>query len=80
MGFSLNALVISFDGRYSKNAIYQKMIDLCLREEEEVPCAESSSSFELKLPADLPSVEETMKHLSATLTTLKQPGLCIGQT
>jgi hypothetical protein len=79
MGFSLNALVISFDGRYSKNAIYQKMIDLGLREEE-VPCAESSSSFELKLPADLPSVEETMKHLTATLTTLKQPGLCIGQT
>jgi hypothetical protein len=78
MGFSLNALVISFDGRYSKNAIYQKMIDLGLREEE-VPCAESSS-FELKLPADLPSVEETMKHLTATLTTLKQPGLCIGQT
>jgi hypothetical protein len=34
------------------NSIYQKMIDIGLREEE-VPCTESSSSLELKLPAEL---------------------------
>jgi len=48
----LNVLVFSFEGRYSMNSIYQKMIDIGLREEE-VPCTESSSSLELKLPAEL---------------------------
>jgi hypothetical protein len=79
MGFSLDALVFSFEDRYSKNEIYQKMIDLGLREEED-SVQGTSSSLELKLPAELPSAEEAMKHISATLTTLKQQGLCIGQT
>ncbi len=68
MGVSLDALVFSFEGRYSRNAIYQKMIDLGLREEE-VPCAESSSSLEVKLPEDLRSIEEVMKLLDAALTS-----------
>jgi hypothetical protein len=74
MGVSLDSLVFSFDGKYSRNAIYQKMIDLGLREEE-VPCTESSSSLEVKLPEDLMSMEEAMQHLAAALTALKQPGL-----
>jgi hypothetical protein len=74
MGVNLDALVFSFEGKYSKNAIYQKMIDLGLKEEE-VPCTESSSSFEVKLPEELPSIEEALKNLSAALISLKQPGL-----
>ena len=35
MGVNLDSLVFSFDGKYSKNAIYQKMIDLGLKEKEE---------------------------------------------
>ncbi len=35
MGVSLESLVFSFEGKYSKNAIYQKMTDLELKEEEE---------------------------------------------
>ena len=48
----LNVLVFSFEGRYSMNSIYQKMIDIGLREEED-SVQGTSSSLELKLPAEL---------------------------
>jgi hypothetical protein len=65
-----------FDGRYSPNAVYQKLLDLGLAsKEEEVRKKHSSSSTALKLPAELPSVEETLKTLSAALKALETPGL-----
>ena len=76
MGVSLDSIVFSFEGKYSKNAIYQKMLDLGLKEEEgRVQGASSSFNLKLSLPAELPSVETALKTLSAALTALETPGL-----
>jgi len=74
-GIGVDVIVISFDGKYSKNAVQQKMLDLGLKlkEEETVRKKHVSSSFEL--PAELPSVEEALKTLSAALKALETPGL-----
>lgn len=66
-----------FVGRYSSNAVYQKLLDLGLisKEEEARKKHSSSSTTKLKLPAELPSVEETLKTLSAALKALEAPGL-----
>ncbi|HUK85170.1 MAG TPA: hypothetical protein VLU95_04840 [Candidatus Acidoferrum sp.] len=74
-GKDLQVLAFSFDGKYSENAIYQKLLNLGLIvKEEEETCGEhssSSSSFaSLKLPDELPSVEETLKTLAAALKAL----------
>lgn len=62
----------SFDGKYSPNAVYQKLLDLGLiSKEEEVRKKRPSSSTALKLPAELPSVEETLKTLAAALKALE---------
>lgn len=76
MGANLNSLFFSFEGKYSQNAIYQKMLDLGLKEEEG-RAQRASSSFDLKLslPAELPSLETALKTLSAALTALETPGL-----
>jgi hypothetical protein len=67
----LRVLSFSFDGRYSENAVYQKLLDLgLLREEEEERKKQSSSSFKLELPKELPSVEETLMTLSGALKAL----------
>jgi hypothetical protein len=61
-------LVFSFDDKFSRVAIYQKMLDLALKEEEG-RVHRTSSSFDLKyvLSKELPSVEATLKTLSAIL-------------
>jgi hypothetical protein len=64
----LRVLAFSFDGKYSENAVYQKLLDLGLLKEEEDRKKHSSSSSKLVLPAELPSVEMTLK-------TLETPGL-----
>ena len=58
----------------SKNAIYQKCLDLKikLKEEEAAPTHTSSS---LKLPKELPSIEETLRILAAALEVSIKPGL-----
>lgn len=71
----LRVLAFSFDGKYTENAIYQKLLDLGLLKEEEDSKQHSSSSFSLKLPEELPSIEETLKTLAAALEPLKSPGL-----
>ncbi len=69
-------LSFSFDGKYSPNAVYQKLLDLGLiSKEEEARKNRSSSSTALKVPAELPSIEETLKKLAAALNALDQPGL-----
>jgi hypothetical protein len=76
-GVSFEALVASFGNRYTRNAVYQKMIDLGLKEEEEAIIHGTSSSIKAKLilPKELPSVEEKLKSLSAALAALETPGL-----
>ncbi len=72
----LGVLSFSFEGKYSKNAIYQKMLDLGLsaREEEAKKTVVSSSSA-MVLPDELLSVEESLKTLVAAMKALETPGL-----
>ncbi len=71
----LRVLSFSLDGRYSENAVYQKLLDLGLLREEEERKKQSSSSTPLKLPSELPSVEDTLKDLNAAVEDLKKPML-----
>jgi hypothetical protein len=56
------------------DSIKQKMFDLKLKEKRAVG-GTSVFSSSLKLPEELPSVEESLKKLSAALTALETPGL-----
>ena len=73
-GVSVDALVFSFDGQYTKDAIYKKIerLDLEVVDEEKKNISTTTS---LELPAELPSVEETLLKLSAVLAALEKPGL-----
>ena len=73
-GVSVDALVFSFDGQYTKDAIYKKIERLGLEVVDEEK-KNLSTTTSLQLPAELPSVEETLKLLSAALTALDTPGL-----
>jgi len=57
----------------SRNAVYQKCLDLGLRSKEEEAKAYTSSS--LKLPKELPSIEEALRILAAALKASVEPGL-----
>jgi hypothetical protein len=77
---SLRVLAFSFEGKYSENAIYQKLLDLgLLEEEEDAKKTHSSSSTtvicKFELPKELPSIEETLKTLAAALKSLETQGL-----
>ena len=75
-GVSVDALVFSFDGQYTKDAIYKKIERLGLEVvDEEKKNTSTTTSLELELPAELPSVEETLVKLSAALKVLEKPGL-----
>ena len=87
----MRVLAFSFDGKYSENAIYQKLLDLkIIQKEEEVEKKHASSSSsstttttatsssiseKLELPSELPSIEETLKTLAAALKALEKQGL-----
>ena len=71
----LRVFAFRFYGKYSENAVYQKLLDLGLLKEEEDRKKQSSSSTPLKLPSELPSVEDTLKVLNAAVEALKTPGL-----
>jgi hypothetical protein len=70
--------VLSFsldEGKYSQNAIYQKLLDLGLiSKEEEGRKICSSSSFK-DLPNELPSVETMLKKLAVAIEALQEPGI-----
>jgi hypothetical protein len=75
-GVSVDALVFSFDGQYTKDAIYKKMERLGLEVvDEEKKNISTTTSLELELPAELPSVEETLLKLTAALKALEKPGM-----
>jgi len=72
----LRVLSFSFDGQYSENAIYQKLLDLgLLSKEEETRKNRTSSSTSLELPPELPNIETSLKTLCAALKALETPGL-----
>jgi hypothetical protein len=73
-GVSVEALVFSFDGQYTKDAIYKKMERLGLEVVDEEK-KNISTTTSLELPEELPSVEETLLKLSAALKALEKPGL-----
>lgn len=72
-----NSLIPIFEGRYTKEAIRQKMISLGLEEQQQttkIPCCS------LELPQELPTVEQTLKTLHAVITQLQTPGLDRSET
>ena len=72
-GVSVDALVFSFDGQYTKDAIYKKMERLGLEVVDEEK-KKVRLLLLLSCPAELPSVEETLKTLAAVLEVLKTSG------
>jgi hypothetical protein len=74
LGVSVDAIVFSFDGQYTKDAILRKMgrlgLEVVALEKKNV---KATSSFEL--PEELPSIEETLLTLAAALELLKTSGL-----
>ncbi len=72
----LGVLAFSFDGRYTEEAIRQKLIKFGLLKEQQQPKnSNCCCSTQLELPEELPSIEETLKTLAAALEALKTPGL-----
>ncbi len=65
----------SFDGKYSPEGVRQKLISLGLLKEQQQRKNVSCCSSNLELPKELPSIEETLKTLSAALKALETPGL-----
>jgi hypothetical protein len=73
LGIGLDVITFSFEGKYTKEGIRQKIMALCL--EEQSSQQKSCSSSNLELPPELPSIEEALISLSAALKALEQPGL-----
>jgi hypothetical protein len=73
-GIGVDVIAFSFDGKYTKEGIRQKMFALGLKEQQQ-PQSACCSSSNLNLPTELPSVEDALKTLSAALKALEQPGL-----
>jgi hypothetical protein len=71
----LRVLAFSLDGRYTEEAIRQKLIKLGLMKEQQQSAANCCCSSDLELPEEMPSVEEALKILCAALKALETPGL-----
>jgi hypothetical protein len=73
----LRVIAFNFDGKYSEDAIRQKLIRLGLIKEEVVGQLKNgcTTTSKLELPDELPSVEEALKTLAATLKALEAPEL-----
>lgn len=56
-------------------SIRQKMLKLGLLEQQQLKKSICCSSNDLKLPKELPSVEQALKVLAAAIDALKNPGL-----
>jgi hypothetical protein len=70
----LRVLAFSLDGRYTEEAVRQKLIKLGLMKEQQ-SAANCCCSSDLELPQEMPSVEEALKTLCAALKALETPGL-----
>jgi hypothetical protein len=71
----LRVLAFSFEGKYTEEAIRQKLINLGLMREQQQLKNVCCCSSELELPEELPSIEEALKTLAAALKSLEAPGL-----
>jgi hypothetical protein len=73
----IGVLVFSFDGQYTEQAVRHKLMRLGLMKEEggQSPSAPGCPSSDIELPAELPSVEETLKTLAGALKALESAGL-----
>ena len=74
----LRVLAFSLDDRYTEEALRQKLMKLGLVEQQQT-VANRCCSSKLELPEELPSVEESLKTLSAALKALETPGLDKGE-
>lgn len=72
---NLEVLANNFDGLYTEEAIRQKLLKIGLLKEQQVKNSVCCCSSQLKLPAELPSIEEALKTLAAALDLLKTPDL-----
>ena len=72
-GVSVDALVFSFDGQYTKDAILQEDGSIRLRSSS-LREKKGAATPSLELPEELPSIEETLKTLAAVLEVLKTSG------
>ena len=68
-------LAFNFDGRYTEEAVRQKLIKLQLIKEQQRSAANRCCSPELELPDEMPSVEEALKKLCAALKALETRSL-----
>lgn len=73
MGIGIETIVFSFEGKYTKEGIRQKMINLGLIEQQ--PEKTSSCSTTSDLPTDLFSVEEALCLQMKAMKQLETPGL-----
>ena len=71
----IEAIVFSFDGLYTKDAIIKKADRLGLEVVGVEKKITSTTTSKLEFPEDLPSVEETLLVLAAALKTLEKSGL-----
>ena len=69
-GIGVDVIVFGFGSKYSKNGVMQELLDLGLISKEEEARKNHSSSTVLKLSAELPSNEEKLKILLASLKAL----------
>jgi hypothetical protein len=84
MGIGIETIVFSFEGKYTKDALVQKMFDLKLKtsREEKIEISRKKtifSSSKLDLPADLPTVEEALQILAGALRKGAEAGLDKGE-
>jgi hypothetical protein len=74
-GVSVDALVFSFDGQYTKDAILKKAdrlgLEVVVVEKKFTPTTTSN----IEIPEELFSVEEILKELHVAVMGLKTPGL-----
>jgi hypothetical protein len=65
----------SFRGKYSPEGVRQKLMSLGLLKEQQQRKKVSCCSSKLDLSKELPSIEDSLKTLSASLKALETPGL-----
>ncbi len=71
----LRVLSFNFEGAYTKEAIRQKLLSFGLLKEQQQQKNQSCCSSKLELPPELPTVEEALKVLAASLKALQTSGL-----
>ena len=69
----LRVLAFSFDGKYTEEAIRQKLINLGLLREQQQLKNVCCCSSKIELLEELPSIEDTLKIRNVAVEALKNP-------